>query len=40
MMPAGEASRILPVKAPALPLALIHPSAWKRNSPKFAGTGV
>jgi hypothetical protein len=35
MMPAGEASRILPVKAPALPLALIHPSAWKRNSAKF-----
>jgi len=22
--------------APALPYALIHPSAWKRNSPKFA----
>ncbi len=24
--------------APALPLALIHPTAWKWNSPKFAGT--
>jgi hypothetical protein len=38
-MPAGEASRILPVRAPAVPHTLIHPSAWNRNSANFAFWG-
>ena len=28
----------VPIRAPALPYALIHPSSWNMNSPKFGAS--